>query len=152
MSKNEETCYMPTIHRSMKRATDGLPVVGSNSKELGVRVPPNPDPDIDLDPSDFVILNDKGMSVAANWRNFLAHLIPKRLKPLLPGAAGGNSLTCYKTGTGPFAAGAVSTDLNLVVKQGNNQRGNVVPAQVIHRDQFQADLAATRAQWSQDET
>jgi hypothetical protein len=40
---------MPTIYRSMKQAEDGLPVVGSNSKELGVRVPPNPNADVDLD-------------------------------------------------------------------------------------------------------
>src|SRR5262245_45755118 len=110
---------MPTIFRTMKRADDSLPVVGSNSKELGVRVSPNPNADIDLDANNCVILNGKGLSVAANWRDLLPHLIPKRLKPLSPDAAGPNTLTCYKMGTGVFAAGTVSNDLNLVLKHGN---------------------------------
>jgi hypothetical protein len=59
---------MPTVYRSMKRAEDGLPIVGSNSKELGVRVPPNPSPDVDLDSNMQVIMNGKGMSVAEHWR------------------------------------------------------------------------------------
>ena len=46
----------------------------------------------------------------------------------------------------------VNPELNLILKQGNNQRGNVVPAQGVHRDQFQTDLAATRTSWSKDET
>src|SRR5438477_1820965 len=143
---------MPTIFRSMKRAADGLLVVGSNSKELGVRVSPDPNADVDLDQNDQVIENGKGMSVAANWRHLLAHLIPKRLKPLFPGAAGSNTLTCYKMGTGAFSTGAINTDLNVVLKQGSVQTGNVVLAQSVHRDQFQAHLAATRLEWSPDET
>jgi hypothetical protein len=61
---------MPTIYRSMKRAEDGLPIVGSNSKELGVRVLPNPNVDVDLDGNGHVITNGKGMSVAEHWRFF----------------------------------------------------------------------------------
>ena len=136
----------------MNRAADGLPVVGSNSKELGVRLPPNPNADVDLDLSECIIQNGKGMSVAANWRHLLAHLIPKRLKPLFPGAVGANSLTCYRMGAGAFVAGAVNSDLNLILKPGNLQAGNVVPAQSMHRDQFLAHLAATRSEWSADET
>ena len=143
---------MPTVFRSMKRAADGLPVVGSNSKELGVRVPPNPNADVDLDQNDHVVQNGKWMSVAANWRHLLAHLIPKRLKPLFPGAAGSNALTCYKMGTGAFVTGGLNVDLNLVLKQGSLRTGNVVPAQSVHRDQFQAHLAGTRPEWSPDET
>jgi len=143
---------MPTIFRTMKRANDGLRVVGSNAKELGVRCPPNPNADIELDTNDCVVLNGKGLSVAANWRYFLAHLIPKRLKPLFPGAAGSNTLACYRTGTGVFAAGPLSNALSVVLKSGNPRAGNIVPNQGVHRDQFQADLAATRNQWTVDET
>jgi hypothetical protein len=124
----------------------------SCSKELGIRVPPNPNADIDLDVNDHVVQNGKGMSVIANWRHLLAHLIPKRLKTLFPGAAGSNSISCYKMGTGAFVEGPISDDLNLVLKKGNAQAGNVVPARSVHRDQFQAHLAATRDQWSVDET
>lgn len=143
---------MPTMFRTMKRANDGLPVVGSNSKELGVRVPANPNADIDLDTNDYVVLNGKGLSVAANWRQLPGYLIPKRLRALFPGAAGPDSLVCYRMGTGVFAPGAVSNDLSLVLKTGNARAGNIVPNQSVHRDQFQADLAATRNQWTVDET
>lgn len=143
---------MPTIFRSMKRSVDGLPVVGANAKELGVRVPPNPNADIDLDQNDRVVQNGKGMSVVANWRHLLAHLIPKRLKPIFPGAAGSDSLTCYKMGDGAFTSGDVSDDLRMVLKHGNHQAGNVIPAQSVHYDQFQRHLAATRDRWSPDET
>jgi hypothetical protein len=142
---------MPTIFRPMKRAADGLPVVGSNSKELGVRPPPNPNADIDLDQNEYVVQNGKGMSVAANWRNLLAHLIPKRLRPHFPGAVGSDLLSCYKMGAGTFVAGAVSADLDLLLKPGTLTAGIVAPTQSVHRDQFQADLAATRNQWSIDE-
>ncbi len=81
------------IYRPMKRAEDGLPIVGSNSKELGVRVPPNPNADVDLDGNDHVITNGKGMSVAEHWRYLLGHLVPKRLVPIFPGATGSNGLT-----------------------------------------------------------
>ena len=136
----------------MKRAQDGLPVVGSNSKELGVRVPPDANADIDLDQSAHVVQNGKGMSVAMNWRNLLAHLVPKRLRPLFPGAAGSNGLTCYKMGSGPFAAGPVSNELRLELKSGNVHAGNVTPTQSADSGQLQANLAATRIQWSPDET
>ena len=135
----------------MKPAVDGLPVVGSNSKELGVRVPPNPSPDVDLDDREFIVQNGRGMSVAENWRHLLPHLIPKRLKPLSPGAAGPNSIACFKMGAGAFAACAVNIDLYLALKPGTLQHGNIVPARAVHRDQFQASLAATRSEWSIDE-
>lgn len=79
---------MPTIYRSMKHAADGLPVVGSNARELGVRIPPSPHADIDLDAAGHVIRNGRGMSVVAHWRDLLAHLVPKRLVPRFPGACG----------------------------------------------------------------
>ncbi len=143
---------MPAMFRTMKRANDGLPVVGSNAKELGVRVPPSTHADIDLDTNDCVVLNGKGLSVASNWRELLPHLIPRRLKPLCPDASGPNTLACFKMGTGVFAVGAVNNDLSLVLKPGNSQAGNIVPKQSVHRDQFQALLAATRNEWTIDET
>lgn len=143
---------MPTIYRPMKRAEDGLPVVGSNSKELGVRVPPDPNADIDLDGNGSVLLNGKGMSVAEHWRYLLGHLIPKRLKPIFPGATGSNSLTCYKHGLGAFAEAPLNHELTVVMKQDNPHAGNVVPSHPAALEQFQAALAATRVQWTPDET
>jgi hypothetical protein len=98
-----------------------------------------------------------GRSVGARNKDlflslFAPEVIPKRLKPLLPGAVGSSSIACYKHGTGTFTTGAVNNDLTLIMKPGSLQAGNVAPAQSIHCNQFQAALAATRAQWSIDET
>jgi hypothetical protein len=143
---------MPTIYRSMKRAEDGLPIVGSNSKELGVRVPPNPNADVDLDGNGHVITNGKGMSVADHWRYMLGHLVPKRLVPICPGATGSNSLTCYKLGEGAFAGAPLDDELVLVLKSHDPHTGNVAPSQSVPIQQFQAALAATRTRWQPDET
>jgi hypothetical protein len=142
---------MPTIYRAMKRADDGLPIVGSSSKELGVRVPPNVNSDIDLNEMGGVILNGKGMSVAENWRRLLPHLIPKRLKTILAGASGSNNAACFRLGNGPFAAGPLNGRLQLVLKEHDARAGNVVPAAAVPEKVFQADLAATRGDWTVDE-
>ncbi|MFI5459521.1 MAG: hypothetical protein ACHRXM_29190 [Isosphaerales bacterium] len=142
---------MPTIYRAMKQADDGSPVVGSSSKELGVRVPPNPNADIDLDEDGDVILNGKGMSVAENWRGLPPHLVPKRLKPIFPGAAGSNQLACFRFGQGPFSPGLLNSRLSLVLKGHDIHAGNVVPAHSVPERQFQDDLAATQADWTIDE-
>jgi hypothetical protein len=143
---------MPTFYRTMKQAEDGQPEVGSESKQLGVRVAPNPNADVDLDEKGDVILNGKGMSVAENWRGLLPHLIPKRLKPSFSGAAGSNSLACFRLGQGPFAPGPVNAQLSLIVKEHDPHAGNVVPARAVPERQFRGDLAATRGDWIIDET
>lgn len=144
---------MPTVFRSMKAAADGLPVVGDGSKELGVRVPPNPHADVEVDPNtNLVVLNQKGMSVAANWRNLLPHLIPARLSAMVPKARGADDLKCFRVGDGPFAPGVIANGLELVLKPGETDLGNMVPSAAVTVSQFQADLAATRTQWVVDET
>ena len=143
---------MPTIYRAMKRSNDGLPVVGSNSKELGVRIPPNANADIDLDEAGDVIMDGKGMSVAENWRGLLPHLVPKRLKSILPGAAGSNNLACFRFGQGPFVPGPLNDRLSLVLKVHDPHAGNIIPLYSVPVWQFQDDLAATRSEWTIDET
>ena len=144
---------MPTVFRSMKTAADGLPVVGDQSKELGVRVPPNPCPDVDVDPStNLILLNGSGMSVAENWRLLLPHLIPKRLSGIIADAKGRGNLKCYRLGDGPFAPGPLASGLELVLKASDAGKGNVVPDTAVTVSQFQVDLAATRNQWVVDET
>lgn len=144
---------MPTVYRSMKAGADGLPVVGDQSKELGVRVPPNPHADVDVDPNtNFVIMDGSGMSVAANWRLLPPHLIPVRLAGIVKKAKGLGSLTCFRLGDGPFTPGPLDAGLELTVKPNVVDRGNVVPGGQVTVFQFQADLAATRTQWVVDET
>lgn len=135
----------------MKRGDDGLPVVGSNSKELGVRVPPNPHGDVDVRADGVVEQNGKGMSVAKHWTCLRSHLIPKRLSPIHSGAGGPDYLVCYRHGNGPFIAGALNDDLELCLKPGQHQTGNVVPARVMTIEEFQRALAETREVWTVDE-
>lgn len=145
---------MPKLYRSMKRTADGIPVVGSQPKELGVREPPSVNADVDVDDRIHVILNGKGMSVAENWRRLLPHLIPKRLKEqgLSADASGSNALACWTMGNGPFAAGAIDETLCLALKPGNLHSGNIAPIASIPLREFQDLLAATRPLWVVDET
>jgi hypothetical protein len=92
------------------------------------------------------------MSVSENWRDLLPHLVPKRLRPLFPGAAGSNTQACWKMGTGAFAPGPLTDDLELVLKVNSTRNGNVVPARLAPLADFQAHLAATRQSWAVDET
>ena len=142
---------MPKIYRAMKQASDGLPLVGSNSRELGVRVFPNLNREIDLDESGNVIMNGKGMSVAENWRRLLPHLVPKRLKAIFAGASGSNTVACFCFGQGTFAPGPLNARLEVVLKEHDIHAGNVVPAASVLERDFQADLAATRDDWTIDE-
>jgi len=137
----------------MKRDDDGLPRVGANSNELGVRVAPHNNPDIEDDGNGNVKLNNGGMSVSENWRFMLAHLIPKRLRPKFAAAAGNNSLSCYRHGDGPFAPTSLDghAALSVTLKPHDPHAGLVIPAQPISIPRFQADLAATRAEWVLDE-
>ncbi|HVC96704.1 MAG TPA: hypothetical protein VND64_23705 [Pirellulales bacterium] len=123
----------------------------SASKELGVRCPPGPHADVDLDSAGHVLLNGRGMSVAENWRYLPPHLIPKRLLPLVPDASGSNQLFCWSMGNGPFVNDSVNESLALRIKPHMPNMGNVVPIEPVAVDRFQLDLAATRNQWQPDE-
>ena len=136
----------------MKRDVDGLPIVGSNSKELGVRVPPNPHADVDVKPDGTVELNGKGMSVAKHWTLLRSHLIPTRLSHIRPGAGGPDSLACYRIGEGTFSVGPLNDDLELCLKPGQTESGNIVPSRVMPIGEFQRALGATRGEWAVEET
>lgn len=143
---------MPRIYRSMKQADDGLPLVGSGSNELGVRIPPNPHADVEVDTNGDVILNGSGMSVADGWRCLLPHLVPKRLRSVWPGATGSNKLSCFRLGDGPFCAGSLNDRLSLLLKEHDPRSGNIVPTQIVPLQHFLEDLAATRSGWAIGET
>jgi len=142
----------PKVYRAMKRdATDNLPVVGSTrSSELGAR----PGVDITVDPAGNVVLDESGMSVAPGWRNLDFTRIPKRLRHIVPGAAGANSTSCFTMGAGPFRRDEVANGLELIPDQGPSQvtHGVIAPVRVVPLDHYQSDLANTRAAWQIDET
>jgi hypothetical protein len=128
----------------MKKGSDGWPMVSQTS--LGVR----PGIDIDLDPQSNVLVNGKGMSVAPNWKDINVNRIPKRLRPIVAGARGSNNTFCFRMGTGAFVQGAFASGLTLEPDTGTH--GNVAPAQVVPLATYEADIAATRPEWQEDET
>ena len=135
---------MPRVFRVMRKDADDLPTVSPTS--LGVR----PGKDVDLDAQNNVLVNGKGMSVAPNWREINIHRIPKRLRTLLPGAAGSNSWSCFRIGVGPFQRGDFANGLTLELD--STTHGVVAPAQIVPLATYEGDIAATRPQWQVDET
>lgn len=131
---------MPRVFRVMKREQDGLPTVAQASNALGVR----PGIDIDVDPQGNAISNDKGMSVAPSWRDISPRRIPKRL-----GGQGSNHSAAFTLGSGPFQAEAIATGLELFPD--GPTHGVIRPTQPVPLTQYEADLAATRADWQVDE-
>jgi hypothetical protein len=135
---------MPRVFRVMRKEPDGLPTV--NQTNLGVR----PGIDVDLDAQNNVLVNGKGMSVAPNWRDINVNRIPKRLRPIVPGAGGSNNTFCFRAGNGAFVQGAFANGLTL--EPDSAIHGNVAPAQVVPLATYEADIAATRPDWQEDET
>jgi len=136
----------------MKRdQADNLPVVGSaTSADLGAR----PNVDIAIDLAGNVILNRQGMSVAPGWRDIELSRIPKRLRPIMPGATGSNSTSCYTLGVGSFRQGVVSDGLELLPDSGQIRvtHGVIAPVKIVALAQYLMALTDTRANWQIDES
>lgn len=131
--------------------SDNLPVVGfQSSSELGARR----GIDISVDAAGQVVLDSTGMSVAPNWRNLEFTRIPRRLRHLVPGAAGGNGTACFTMGSGPFERSAITADLELIPDEGLAPafHGVVAPRHTVAIDNYLSALANTRTQWRIDET
>ena len=141
---------MPRIVRPMRFDNDGRPLVGSQSKCLGVRVPPNRHADIDLDNAGKVVLNRKGLSVSKDWRSLPPHLIPEHLDDGFNGASG-KGMRVFVHGTGAFHEGPVSAGLELHHKLHSSESGVLAPTGSVPMHQYQEDLAATRDGWVVDE-
>jgi hypothetical protein len=130
---------------------DGLPRVGTQSKCLGVREPPNPHADVNVDVAGNVILDGNGLSVTADWRQLQGHLIPEHLDDGFNGASG-KGMRVFVHGSEGFSEGPVATGLQLCYKPRSNTRGNVTPAASVPLTQYQNDLRATRPDWVIDES
>src|SRR5262245_45782782 len=150
-SRPKEKRAVPRIVRPMRVEADGLPRVRVQSKCLGVREPPGPHVDVDVDKAGKVVLNRKGLSVGDDWRDLPPHLIPEHLDDGLNGASG-KGLRVFVHGCGGFVEGAVAPGLELVYKAKKTTAGNVVPAALVPLAQYQSDLQATRPHWVIDES
>ena len=134
---------MAQVFRAMRKDQDGLPLVAPSASALGVR----PGTDIDVDDQNNALVNDKGMSVAPTWRDLSPLRIPKRVAKR---GKGSNNTYCFTRGIGPFQRGAFAPGLEFAPD--SKVHGVIRPTQLTPLAQFEADLAATRAEWRVDET
>jgi hypothetical protein len=140
----------------MLKDNDGLPLVGTKAKCLGVR-PIGPNADVDLSPpgdvNGDVVSNDKGLSVSADWRTLPGHLIPEHLNDGMNGARGKNmAVYVHGSNSDQFVEGNVAPGLELIFKRRNPSAGVVRPVATVPLSRYQADLAATRPNWVIDES
>jgi hypothetical protein len=140
---------MPLIYRAMTRDNDGRPKVGTTARTLGVRLPPDPKPDITPDSNGVVRPGTGGMSVAPAWRRLPLYRIPRRLRHLVPQAHGKDEDACWTMGDGPFADGTLAAGLALRVDSARH--GLVEPDGEMTVEAYQEALAATRDHWTVDE-
>ncbi len=142
---------MPRIVRPMRVEPDQLPRVGARSKCLGVREPPDPNADVNVDGAGSVVQNRKGMSVADDWRQLPGHLIPEHLDDGFNGASG-RGMNVFVHGCGFFQQGPVTATLELLLKAGTVSCGVVAPTARVSLARYQQDLMATRGNWFIDES
>ena len=135
----------------MRVDVDGLPIVGTQSKCLGVREPPHTHADVNVDSAGNVVLDRRGLSVTADWRSLPGHLIPEHLDDGVNGASG-RGMRVFVHGAGAFAEGAVAAGLELLLKPRSLISGNVAPTAPALLAQYQKDIQATRADWVVDES
>jgi hypothetical protein len=138
---------MPLIFRAMLIDGD-YPMCGADAKCLGVRVPPNPEADIEPDTEGQVQPGQGGMSVAPQPADLPYHRMPRRHKGQFPRASGSNNLAVWHMGEGAFGAGGIADQLVL---RPDPERpavhGFVEPAMRMSCADYQAALAASRDVW-----
>jgi hypothetical protein len=139
---------MPVIYRSMLMDGD-RPRTGCTAITLGVRVPPDDNADILVQPDGTVVPDTGGMSVAPSWRTLPIFRISRRLRDKIEGATGRQDVYCWRMGNGPFLAGTLAS--GLVLKPDSAAHGTVEPEKAMPLHHYQAKLAETRDQWVIDE-
>ncbi len=97
------------------------------------------------------MINQKGLSLADDWRQLPGHLIPEHLDDGFNGASG-KKMRVFVHGTGSFLEGPVAPGLELVHKTGTTKSGVLGPVASVPLAKFQQDLAATRGKWLIDES
>ena len=143
---------MPLIYRSMT-VDGGKPKVGNTARSLGVRIPPDSHPDIEVDVEGNVHPRTGGMSVARNWRDLETHRIPRRLQDKVRDAVGSNRDACWGMGEGAFVTDTVADGLVLTPDNPSSSatHGVVEPDSTMSLHTFQENLVKTRDQWVIDE-
>ena len=135
------------------------PRIGDGWGELGVRPPGKIRPDgkreaadVDVDVHGNVIANKKGMSVfrsLSDLSRLISRLVPVHLASKIRGAAGPAGTRIWSLGTGTFASGSVTENLDL--HETGDVHGSVCPSKPMHMVELQKELANTQVQWKIDE-
>lgn len=135
---------MPLIYRVMTR--DGnKPKVGNSARTLGVRVPPNSEPDVVPKADGTVEPGMGGMSVSPDVYSLPAHRLPKRYDAYVPKAHGKEQDVCWRMGEGSFIASDVAVGLTLRIDHPGH--AFVEPGRVMPLTEYQLALEATRDAW-----
>ena len=136
---------MARIYRLMK--IDGeFPKVGDAAMCLGLR--PG---EVPVDQDGNIHPQTGGLSVYSSMRVIPARMVPKRLQPRVPGAAGNNNLAIWALGSGPFASGPIDDRLTLRIDPDDPEHGFIEPNAIMSIEDYERALIATRAAWLIDE-
>jgi hypothetical protein len=119
----------------------------TSASMLGARVPT----DIRPDAAGDVHPGNGGMSVAPSMHDLPARLVPKRLRHLVPSAAGNDDLLVWRMGEGEFVQEAISEQLLLRLDPKRSNHGFVEPKASMKLEDYQGALAGTHDEWSIDE-
>lgn len=135
----------------MKKDGD-RPLLGESASTLGVRVPRDIPPTSD----GAVLPGSNGMSVTpsvAALNRMPARMVPNRLRAIVPGAAGDDSLFVWSLGQGPWATGVepIAPKLQLRPDPTDSQHGFVEPDVLMPVNGYRAAIAATQNLWQMDE-
>lgn len=141
---------MPEIWRAMRVVWD-RPEIGGGAVLLGVRIAPDPNPDIHPEEG-TVHPGTGGMSVSPSPEALPPHRQPRRLfasdPNRFPEARGPNSLRCWHLGDGAFLAGSVTDALVLRLDPDRpDQHGFVEPASPMLLSLYESALEATLDFW-----
>lgn len=121
------------------------PKIGPTARTLGVRVPPNPHVDIQVNADGTVEPGRGGMSVSPDVQSLPKSRVSPRYKRMKPNAHGPYGDVCWRMGDGPFADGNVSD--RLVLRVDSSDHGVIEPAYQMPVGEYQQALAATEDAW-----
>jgi hypothetical protein len=137
-------------------ASGSKPLIGSSNKTLGIRSPtdaaPGVEPDIAPDATGRVHPGTGGMSVGPRLVDLPAFLVPRRLKMVVPRAAGSAKLMVWAMGSGSFAPGPIAPGLVLRLDPARpTKHGFVEPDRIMTLEEYRQAIEATQNLWALDE-
>ena len=134
----------------MSRGDADTPLMGRSGRRLGVRVPPDPHPDITPDEHGNIGPGMGGMSVSPSVATLPRHRVPVRLKHLRSDATGDDRDACFRLGDVEFKNGRISED--LVLRMTSATHAVMEPIRTMTLGEYEAALEATQKDWVIDES